>query len=269
MSMHTDTRPTLPEPSTPPRPHRRRGRLVALAVAVPLLLGGFAAWWFVLRTDAPAAVSLDSAVAGVTGVIAGGSGTATPAPATATATDTATGTWTVDTTITNADGTGTFAGFRVEEELVGIGATTAVGRSGAVTGTMTVDGTRVTKAEFTVDLTAVTSNDTRRVRAINNSLATGQFPTATFVLTAPVDVGTIPAEGERISATVVGDLTVHGVTLSTTVAIEAQLQNGVLVLVGSAPVTFSDFGIDTPSAPIVASVDDHGVVELQLYLTRS
>ena len=68
----------------------------------------------------------------------------------------------MDRTITNADDTGTFAGFRVNESLVGIGAATAVGRSSAVDGTVTVDGTKISAAQFTVDLTSITSNDARR-----------------------------------------------------------------------------------------------------------
>ena len=43
---------------------------------------------------------------------------------------------------------------------------------------------------------------------------TDQFPTATFVLTAPIDLGTIPAEGTPVDVTAVGDLTLHGVTKS-------------------------------------------------------
>ena len=42
------------------------------------------------------------------------------------------GTWTVDTSIGEfsfEDSTGTFVGFRVQEELCGIGSTTAVGRT--------------------------------------------------------------------------------------------------------------------------------------------
>jgi polyisoprenoid-binding protein YceI len=250
-----------------------------LAIVIPLLLGGFAAWWLVLRHDAPAAVSLDSAVAGVTApsgsAAATGTGTATSTGTAgstgttgSTAAGTASGTWTVDTSITNADGTGTFAGFRVDEQLVSVGAATAVGRSSDVSGTVTVEGTKITAADVTVGLSAITSNDSRRVRAINSALATSAYSTATFVLTQPVDVGRIPAEGERISVSAVGDLTVHGVTHPVTVAIDAQIENGVLVLVGSAPVTFADFGVTAPTAPVVASVDDHGVVELQLYLTQ-
>ena len=47
------------------------------------------------------------------------------------------GTWTIDAETGDFDfetATGTFAGFRVNEELAGIGADTAVGRTGAVTG---------------------------------------------------------------------------------------------------------------------------------------
>ena len=31
---------------------------------------------------------------------------------------------------------------------------------------------------------------------------------------------------------------------------------------------FSDYGVTTPTAPIVASVDDHAVVEVQLYFVK-
>jgi polyisoprenoid-binding protein YceI len=222
---------------------------------VPTLAGGFGLWWFVLRHHAPAAVSLGNATAGV-------------ATQGATTDAGASGTWRVDRTITNADGTASFAGFRVNENLVGVGATTAVGRSSAVDGTVTVDGTTITAAQFTVNLTSITSNDARRDPRIQDALDTSRYPTATFVLTQPIDVGTVPAEGQQVSVAATGDLTIHGVTKRVTVDLQAQLQNNVLVVVGSTPVTFSDFGVKAPSAPIVASVDDHGTIELQLYLTK-
>jgi len=88
------------------------------------------------------------------------------------------------------------------------------------------------------------------------------------VLTQPVDVGSVPVEGQRVTAAATGDLTIHGVTRQVTLDLQAQLQNGVLVVVGSTDVTFSDYGVTAPTAPIVAGVDDHAVVEVQLYFVK-
>ena len=95
-----------------------------------------------------------------------------------------------------------------------------------------------------------------------------QFPTATFVLTSPIDLGDARATGATTAVTATGDLTVHGVTKSVEIPLEAQLTGDTIVVVGSLPVVFSDFGITAPTAPIVLSVDDHGTMELQLFFSR-
>jgi hypothetical protein len=59
------------------------------------------------------------------------------------------------------------------------------------------------------------------------------------------------------------------VTRPTTVAVDAQLDRDVLVVVGSTDVSFADFGVTPPSASGVAGADDHGTLELQLYFTRN
>jgi hypothetical protein len=41
------------------------------------------------------------------------------------------------------------------------------------------------------------------------------------------------------------------------------------VVVGSLDITFADFGVEVPDAQIVLSVEDHGILELQLLLTKS
>jgi len=78
----------------------------------------------------------------------------------------------------------------------------------------------------------------------------------------------VPVEGQRITAAATGDLTIHGVTREVILDIQAQLQNDVLVVVGSTNVAFPDYGVTAPTAPVVASVDDHGVVEVQLYFVK-
>ena len=67
------------------------------------------------------------------------------------------GVWTVDNDLGTFEfdsASGSFAGFRVDEELT-IGATTAVGRTDAITGTVTVTEGSLTAAELTVDLGGV------------------------------------------------------------------------------------------------------------------
>jgi polyisoprenoid-binding protein YceI len=265
---------THPSPPSPPRPPRR-WRWLALAMAIPVLLGGLALWWFVLRHNTPAAVNLDQAIAGIEATVpssdpavtTAGAGLA-PASAPA-ATAIADGTWTIDRTITNAQGTGSFAGFRIDEVLVSVGSTTAVGRTPSVEGSVTVSGSTVSAAQITADLTDVTTNDSRRDDAVQRALATSRYPNATFVLTQPIRLASTPADGERITVLATGDLTIRGVSQTVTVDLQAQMQGHVLVVVGSAPVRLADFGVTAPTAPIVASVSDAGTFEFQLYFRRS
>src|SRR5207253_1324449 len=157
-------------------------------------------------------------------------------------------------------GTSSYAGFRVDEVLSGVGRATGVGRTSGVTGTLVVKGTSLEAATITANLGGIISDDSRHDGAIQRALDTSRFPIATFVLTEPVDVGSVPAEGERITADATGDLTIHGVTRQVTLDLQAKLQNGVLVVVGSTDISFDDYGVTAPTAPIVASVDDHGIV---------
>lgn len=237
---------------------------IAAAVLV-VLLGAAGAFWF-LRDDAPDEVSLDAAVdaAGATTTTTSPDGSVPPTTA---ADGDVSGTWNVR--IESGEfGSGTFAGFRIAEVLASIGETEAVGRTGDVTGTVVIDGTTVTTADLEVDLTTITTDDQRRDNKVQEALETDQFPTATFSLTEPIELGDDAATGGSVAVTATGDLTIHGVTRSTQIPLEAQLVDGTIVLVGSTEVTFSDFDVAVPSAPIVVSVEDTGTLELQLLLTR-
>ena len=274
MDTGTVTRPPhLSEPTPPAPAPRPRWRWLAPAVAVPVLLAAAGLWWFVLRHDTPAAVDLDRALAGIEAAPAAAATTATSiAPATATATapaaGAADGTGRVDRSLTNAQGSGSFAGFRIAEVLVSVGKATAVGRTPSVEGTITVSGSTVTAAQIAADLTDITTHDSRRDGAVQRALATSRYPDATFVLTQPIQVGSVPTDGQRITVPATGDLTIRGVTRSVTVEVQAQLQGDVLVVVGSAPVVLADYGVTAPTAPVVASVAGEGTFEFQLYFRR-
>ncbi|HEU5152961.1 MAG TPA: YceI family protein, partial [Iamia sp.] len=207
-------------------------RTITVGLVLVVALLGAGAWWF-LRDDAPAEADLATAVesvqdeAGSSSTTAGDEGVA--------------GTWTVDTEtgdFTYESATGTFAGFRIEEELAAIGSTTAVGRTDAVTGEVAIEGSTLTAAAFEVDLTTITTETSMRDDQVQRALETDTHPTATFSLTEPVELGSGAATGEPIAVTAEGELTVHGVTRPVELAIEAQLVDGTVVLVATTEVTF-------------------------------
>lgn len=267
----------------------RRLWLGGAAALAAIALVGAGLWYFVLREEAPPPVSLADAVSSTAATPGPAAATpaATPA-ATATATPAATVAATPPAATAAAAGAGddaerglegawrlvdggdSFVGYRVREELVGIGAKTAVGRSGAVTGTLEFDGSAITAASFEADLTRLESDDSRRDRALRGrGIETAVFPTATFVLSAPIAVGDAPGEGVAVAATAVGELTLHGVTRTVEIALEGQISDGLVVVVGSTEIEFSDYDIVPPSAPIVLSIEDRGVMEFQLIFERA
>lgn len=232
------------------------------AAAVLVVLAGAGFWWFVLRDDAPEELSVDSRSEDG------------PSTTTGTTPDTFDGTWVI------ATGGDTQAGFRIEEDFAGgVVGHTAVGRTPAVEGSITIGGTEVSDGTFTADLTALEFTDSpeginvaNRANALRSrGLETDQFPEATFTLTEPIDLGEIPADGETVTADATGDLTLHGVTRPATFTVEAKVE-GNTIRVASAdpiPVVLADHDIEKPSAPFVAGVADEGSFEFLLVLEQT
>jgi polyisoprenoid-binding protein YceI len=170
------------------------------------------------------------------------------------------GTWTV--------GSGSQAGYRVKEVLLGQ-STEAVGRTGAVTGQLTVSGSQVERGSFTVDLTKVTSDQDRRDSQFQGRIMeTATYPTATFKLLQPITLGSIPADGDTVTATAHGELTLHGTTKQVTVEVTIQRDGDGFEVSGSIPVIFADYAIPNPSFGAVTT-EDHGEIEFLLALTRT
>ncbi len=288
-----------PPASTSPTESRLSRPLLLVGLGVVGLVVIGVVLWAVFRSDAPAAVDLGAATAelaedGTTEADGAedGDGTAADTAADTTIEDSAdaadsegeadsadeadgavsdvSGTWTIDTSIGEfsfENSTGTYVGFRVGEELTTVGVTEAVGRTPNVSGTVTIDGQTVTATEIEADMAAITTDISQRDGAARRALDTSNFPTATFVLTEPIDLGADPASGDPVSATAIGDLTIRDVTNTVEVAIDAQLVGDTIALVGTTDVVFADYGVNAPSAPVVVSLDDFGVIEFQLFLT--
>ena len=134
---------------------------------------------------------------------------------------------------------------------------------------MTVDGTTVTATELTVDMTTFESDDSRRDNQFDRRIMeVSQFPTATFKLTAPIDLGAIPADGTSVQVAATGDLTMHGVTRSVTFDLTAKETDERIGVVGSTVISFADYDIDNPSNGF-AETGDSGTLELQLVFDGS
>ena len=252
---------------------RRRWSWVVLGIVVVAVAG----WWFVLRSDAPPAPDLATAAE----TAAAAQATTTVAPtttvvptttvaATTTVAPGPSGIWTVDPTIGSFnDFTSNYVGYRVNEVLGnGIGATTAVGRTPLVTGTIELSDDTLVTAEIVADLRGLRSDKSFRDGKVQTALNTNVHPRATFTLDGPVALGDIHGDGASAELTAAGTLTVNGLTAQMEVAVSAIRVGDVVTVVGSFPIAFIDHGIEAPSASIVVSVEDHGTVEFQLFLTR-
>jgi polyisoprenoid-binding protein YceI len=228
----------------------KRWTIASVVVVLILVVGGPFVFFHFIQGPAPKPFSLDSA----TTIPASGSTTPT-------------------TTLSSLDGTwniasGSQAGYRVKETLFGQSAT-AVGRTSAISGSITLSGATVPTASFSVDMTQVSSDRSQRDGQFQGRIMdTANFPTATFTLTSPTDLGSIPAEGTKITPKATGKLTLHGTTNTVTLSLSAQRSGNTIQVSGSTPITFSDYNIDNPSGG-PASVGDSGTLEFLLVLTKA
>ena len=161
-----------------------------------------------------------------------------------------------------------FAGFRVNEVLSSIGDFTAVGRTANVAGSIELTETALVAVTVEVQMGTLRTDNSFRDGRIYQALNTRDFPLATFTLVEPVELPGGMADGEAFAGSAQGDLTVKDVTNRVTFDLQAQLVGDRIVAVGSSEVIFSDYGVTAPTAPIVVSVEDHGIMEFQLLFTR-
>jgi polyisoprenoid-binding protein YceI len=224
---------------------------VGIGGAVVALVGIPYAYIHFVEGKAPAPLTLTSPAATASAV------QASPSSQTSDSTD---GTWNI--------ATGSLVGYRVKEVLFGQN-NVAVGRTGDITGSITLNATTISDGTFTVDMTTVTSDQSRRDGQFNGRIMeTSSFPTATFTLTQPIDLSSIPATGEKRTLQATGNLTLHGVTKAVTFKVTGQYTGSVVQVVGSIPITFADWNISNPSFGPV-STEDHGILEFALNFTHS
>ena len=158
-------------------------------------------------------------------------------------------------------------GYRVKETIVGQ-KTEGVGRTSEIIGSLTIVDKQVTAAEFTVDMTTLVSDSTRRDRQVNTRiLDTVNFPTATFTLKEPITLTPEALAGSDFSVDTTGTLTLRGVTKDIDLTLIARLVDDVIEVNGSIQIVFTDWSIPDPSISSIIVVD-RGLLEFLVRFKR-
>jgi len=227
------------------------GGLVALVI---LVVGGTWLYIHVIEGPAPAPLSLKS------GPSSGPASASTAGAGTAAAVAVA-GTWHVSS--------GSIVGYRVNEVLAGQN-NVAVGRTSHVTGSLSIRGSTVTAASFSVPMDTIKSDESERDVQFNGRIMeTSTYPTGTLTLTTPIALGSLPAAGVIRTYHATGDLTLHGHTRTVTFPLTAERTAAGIEVSGSIPILFADWDIGNPSFAGFVTTQNHGLLEFLIKFSRS
>ena len=226
------------EPGAEPSRRRHRWRWILGGVATVVVLAVAATGTVVTLTPGPAPLALPKDAAAPSGPLDG--------------------TWRV--------AAGSVAGFRVRETVIGF-SNDLTGRTGDVTGTVTVAGAEVSRATFRVSLAAITVDGKTRQPQLVKSLGVTAHPVATITLTRPVPLPAAFPAGAAVTRTAAATLTLNGTTRPVTVTLSARRDGTAIEAAGSLPVAFSGFGITGPSGyGVLGSLASGGTAEFLLIL---
>ena len=240
------------------------GAVVAVAVLIPV---GTYVYIHFIEGDPPPPLTLDSA----------GSSGQTADPATTVTTATTSSSAASGATATTAGGSAattyrptpaSVLGYRVKETLFGQ-SHEAVGRTNDITGSMTIDGATVSAVDLSVNMKTVKSDQSQRDGQFNGRIMeTTRYPTATFKLTQPLVLSSVPSDSTVVNTRATGDLTLHGVTKSVTFDLSAQRDGATIKVNGTIPVVFADYRIGNPSGG-PATTADNGLLEFLVVFEKA
>lgn len=214
---------------------------------------------FATRAAAVLAIALVAACGGAASVTVAPSPTPTAAPSTTAPTTAAPTTSAFAWTVTEKSR----ATVRVREQLVGVSLPSdavlvATGAKGGFT--LNADGSFSSDSKITFDLTSLKSDSSNRDNfAKQDTLATRQFPTATFVPTKATGMPFPLPTNADMKFSLTGTMTIHGKDKQVTFAVVATRKGGDLTVTATADpaLKFGDFGMSAPSVPSrVVSVTD-------------
>ncbi len=242
----------------PGNPSRKRVAVLVLGGAATLIIVIFLLVYFVIfPTSSPKPFKLATS-------------TASPAATTSSASASSGGVggrWSV--------ATGSEAGYRVREKLAFLPAQSdAVGRTSSITGAAQLSESKgtitITTASFDVAVNTLKSDRSMRDEKIHEiGLESSRYPTATFVMSAPVSFTRSAVAGHVTRASVTGVFTIHGTSKSRTLPVEFTLSGSTLEAAGSITFPWSEFGMSAPSVGGFVNVTENATMEFDLHLQRA
>ena len=166
-------------------------------------------------------------------------------------------------------GDGTEARFLIDEVLMGQDKT-VVGVTALVEGELTVDPsdlTTVQVGEIRIDARDLTTDDDRRTNRLRNDILKSTQDAYRYITFTPTSIEGLPASaapGDTLSFQVTGDLKIIDTTQPVTFAMNVTAVDATTVQgSGTATIRYADFGINIPRVPMVASVEDEVILEIE------
>jgi polyisoprenoid-binding protein YceI len=136
----------------------------------------------------------------------------------------------------------------------------AVGVTQEITGNIELDldnPQNSTVGELTINISAFQSDSDRRDNAIRDQwLESATYPIATFV---PTQIDGLPetyTEGEELTLTITGDLTVREVTQPVTFEVTGKIENEEMTGTATTNIKMTDFGFDPPDILNILKAED-------------
>lgn len=197
--------------------------------------------------------SAQDAAASTPGVLGTPSATAVCDPAKTPDASTVAATYKISSADSNAQ-------YQAEETLAGKGANTAIGKTSAFIGTFYFDasGNPLACSRWDVDLRTLVSDEARRDNFLyTNTLETQTYPLATFILTSVDGFKGQLVDGQAQTFTLVGDLTLHGVTKVVSWTATVTLSGDEIKGTADTAFDMPDFNIEPPKVGPVLSLDSH------------
>lgn len=146
--------------------------------------------------------------------------------------------------------------------------TVTSGSTNDVSGQAEISDSTVDSALITVNMDELTTDKQVRDENMKTKLfETAKYPEATFELTEPVDISSLPEDGSLGDVELTGDLTIKGETKSVTETFQAVRDGETILLGGNIPINRLDFNVITPDM-IAAKIDEEGTIDIRLTMKK-